>query len=334
MAARGARVLLFEHHNAGEASIASAGMLAPSVERSEGPTHDFAVAARDRYPSYLDWLHEATGVRVPLNRLGVLQVAVSPSGMKGLRRSAAPGSEWLDRSELLALEPALSHALGALFSPHDGSVDNVALLHALDLLLDRSTLVQRQRARVTRVASQDGATIAIDATGARYSAKHIVIAAGAWSAHIAGARRARVVEPVRGQLRSYDALPCSHTMYGPRGYLVPRGGATLAGSTMERVAFTTGTTPEGIAKVESAAEEICPSLATAARGSAWSGFRPVTPDLLPLLGADPELPEIIYATGHSRNGVLLAPLTADIVANIIFEDVLNFDISQYRPDRF
>lgn len=334
MAERGARVILLEHHSAGEASVASAGMLAPSVERSDGPAHDIAIAARDRYPSYLEWLRESTGARVPLNRLGVLQVALSPAGVKGLKRAASAGSQWLDQSELLALEPALPHAFGALLSPHDGCVDNVALLYALDLFLERSTLVHRERARITKIASGDDGVIATDANGARYSAGHAVVAAGAWSGAIEGAGLARVVEPVRGQLLSYDALPCSHTIYGPRGYLVPRGSATLAGSTMERVGFATGTTAEGIGKVASAAEEICPSLAHAARSSSWSGFRPVTPDLLPLLGPDPDHPRMIYATGHSRNGVLLAPLTADIVANIIFEDVLNFDISQYRPARF
>jgi glycine oxidase len=103
---------------------------------------------------------------------------------------------------------------------------------------------------------------------------------------------------------------------------------------MERVGFTPGTTAEGVARVSSAAEEICPSLAAAQPATAWSGFRPVTPDMLPLIGADPRNPRIVYATGHSRNGVLLAPLTAEIVAKIIFEDALNFDPGRYRPDRF
>ncbi|CAN5651126.1 glycine oxidase ThiO [soil metagenome] len=309
-------------------------MLAPSVERAEGPAHDLALAARDRYPSYLDWLLERSGLSVPLNRLGILQVALSPAGVKGLRRAAGPGSEWLARDQLAALEPALSHALGALHSPHDGSVDNVLLLDALDALLSRSPLVRRIEARVTAVAPTATGVTVTDGTGTRYDAGHVVIAAGAWSGQIDGARCARAVEPVRGQLVSYGVAPSRHTLYGPRGYLVPRGGSTIAGSTMERVGFASGTTDEGIARVSSAGTEICPALAAAPPVAAWSGLRPVTPDLLPLLGADPDEPRVVYATGHSRNGVLLAPLTADIVANLVFEDVLNFDISQYRPDRF
>ena len=308
-------------------------MLAPSVERAEGPAHDIAVTARDRYPSFLEWLHDATGIQVPLNRLGVLQVAVSPAGVKGLRRTAAAGSEWLDQADLQKLEPALSHALGALLSPNDGCVDNVALLGALDALLTRSPRVHRVCAKVVRIASENGGVIVMDDKGASHAAEQVVIAAGAWSSQIKGARLAGAVEPVRGQLVSYDAQPCTHTMYGPRGYLVPRGRATLAGSTMERVGFSTGTTAEGVARVTAAAQEICPALG-GTPDATWSGLRPVTPDLLPLLGRDPEDPRAIYATGHSRNGVLLAPLTADIVAKLVFEDVLNFDISQYRPDRF
>lgn len=334
LSGRGASVLILEQSSPGEASAASAGMLAPSIERAEGSAHELGVAARDRYPSYIDWLRERTGIAVPLNRLGILQVAVTPAGVKGLKRSPNPGSQWLDHAELVAEEPALSHALGAMYSPHDGCVDNVKLLEALDALLALSPLVRRAQARVTTVsATADSATVT-DEAGARHEAGHVVIAAGAWSSRIEGARYAAAVEPVRGQLISYDAAPCRHTLYGPRGHLVPRGAGTIAGSTTERVGFTHGTTQEGIAKVRSAAEEICPALAAARVSRAWSGFRPVTPDLLPIIGPDPDAPRIIYATGHSRNGILLAPLTADLVADMVFEAVLNFDLEQYHPGRY
>ena len=331
---RGARVLILEHASAGEASAASAGMLAPSVERAQGNAHALAVAARDRYPSYIRWLRERTSVDVPLNRLGILQIAVSPAGAKGLRRAPNPETQWLDRDELIAEEPALSHALGAMYSPHDGCVDNVRLLQALDALLFRSPLVRRVQARATSVRAGPGSVTVTDATGTQHAAGHAVIAAGAWSSQIEGVRYARFVEPVRGQLVSYEAAPCRHTLYGPRGYLVPRGASTIAGSTTERVGFAAGTTEEGLAKVRAAGEEICPALRAAPVAAAWSGLRPVTPDLLPLIGPDPEAPRLVYATGHSRNGVLLAPLTAEIVAAMIFEDVLNLDPAPYHPGRF
>lgn len=309
-------------------------MLAPSVERADADANRLALAARDRYPAYLEWLRERSGIEVPLNRLGILQVALSAAGVKGLQKSANPGSQWLDRAELTALEPALAHAFGALYSAGDGCVDNVVLLSALDTLLSRTSLVSRVSAHITGVASTANSVAFTATDGTRYSAGHGLIAAGAWSAQIEGARLAAVVEPLRGQLVSFAAAPCRHTLYGPRGYLVPRGESTIAGSTAERVGFTPGTTAAGIARLRSAAGEICPVLASAPPAAAWSGFRPVTPDMLPLIGPDPEAPRILYATGHSRNGILLAPLTAEIVTNLIFEDVLTLDVERYRPDRF
>ena len=309
-------------------------MLAPSVERADAAANELALAARDGYPSYIEWLRERSGVAVALNRLGILQVALSAAGVKGLKKSAAPGSQWLERAELAALEPALAHAHGALYSADDGCVDNVALLAALDTLLSREPKLSRVTARVTGVVSTQKSVIVSTADGARYSAGHALVAAGAWSAEIEGARLAAVVEPMRGQLVSFAAAPCRHALYGPRGYLVPRAGSTIAGATSERVGFTAGTTDQGTARVRSSAEEICPALAAALPAAAWSGFRPVTPDMLPLIGPDPETPRILYATGHSRNGILLAPLTADIVANLVFEDVLNLPAERYRPDRF
>ena len=100
---RGLTVLLIGDQRAGEASSAAAGMLAPSIERAVGPAHDFAVAARDRYPAYVEELAEQTGIRVPLNRLGILQVALTEAGVKGLRRTALPNSQWIERRELAEL---------------------------------------------------------------------------------------------------------------------------------------------------------------------------------------------------------------------------------------
>src|SRR5215210_962302 len=138
LAERGVSVTLIGEHRSGEASPAAAGMLAPSVERAYGPAHDFGVAARDRYPSYIEFLADRTGVTVPLNRRGILQVALSEKGIKGLRKTAFETAVWLDSKELRDLEPALSHALGAMLNPHDGAVDNVALLHALERLASTS----------------------------------------------------------------------------------------------------------------------------------------------------------------------------------------------------
>jgi glycine oxidase len=334
LAERKVSVTLISVHRPGEASPAAAGMLAPSVERAAGPAHDFGIAARDRYPAFVDFLADRTGVRVPLNRLGILQVALSEKGIKGLKKTALSTSRWLEAKELRELEPALSHGLGAIFSPDDGAVDNTVLLTALEKLCAASDRITRVSEAVIAVEPARNACTLTTESGARHTASRVVIAAGAWAGRIAGARFARAVEPARGQLVSYSASPLRHVAYGPRGYVVPRGNATIGGSTMENVGFDSSTTATGVKKVRAASEEICPTLAAAQRTDAWAGLRPITPDMLPLLGPDPEHASLIYACGHSRNGVLMAPLTGDLIADLVTESPLSHDLSQFRPDRF
>ena len=334
LAERGLLVTLVAERRPGEASPASAGMLAPSVERATGPAHDFAVAARDRYPGYVAFLADRTGLTVPLNRLGILQLALNEKGVRGLKRTALASSRWLDAGEVGELEPALSHGLGAMYNPDDGAVDSSLLLAALQRLVAASERITTIEDAVIDLEPGAASCSARTRSGRRLGAPHIVIAAGAWSAEIRGARLAAPVEPARGQLVLYRACPLRHVVYGPRGYVVPRGDGTIGGSTMEKSGFDASVTEAGVAKVKAAAEEICPLLASTRAPKSWAGLRPVTPDLLPILGPDPEHPPVIYACGHSRNGVLMAPLTGDVVADLVTGTPLSHDLSQFRPARF
>ena len=335
IARRGLRVALVSEPRTGEASAAAAGMLAPSVEKSSGPAHRFAIAARDMYPAYLEDLADLTGIRVPLNRLGVLQIALSSRGVTGLRKTAPADSEWVDRSELAKLEPTLGHALGAVLNANDGSVDNVMLLSALEELAAREKLITRISDAGTELTHDQVSVQVTLASGTTISASHVVLSPGAWGASIRGAELLSAVKPNRGQMVSYDAIGLRHVTYGPRGYLVPRtAGTIVAGATMEDVGFDSSTTPEGLARVRSAAEEIAPALAVGTVNASWAGLRPVTPDMLPLLGPDPSNPRIVYACGHSRNGILLAPLTGETVAALVTEEPMSHDLSQFHPARF
>ena len=309
-------------------------MLAPSVEQATGAAHDFAVAARDRYPSYVEYLAEKTGVRVPLNRRGILQVALTEKGIKGLKKTAPASAQWMDADELRRLEPSLAHALGAMFNIGDGAVDNIILLDALKKLTARNQRITRIDSAITKIGATAKSCEVILQDKSHRTAERVVLAAGAWVGKIAGARFARVVKPARGQLVSYSSTPLRHVAYGPRGYVVPRTDSLIGGSTMEDVGFDADTSAAGIKKVRAAAEEICPVLESSHDVRAWAGLRPVTPDMLPLLGADPEYPSLLYACGHSRNGVLMAPLTGDIIADVVTESPLSYDLAQFRPDRF
>lgn len=208
IAARGRKVTVVSEHRQGEASPAAAGMLAPSVERSVGPSHAFAIAARDFYPGYLELLADATGIRVPINRLGVLQVALSAKGVQGLRGSMSPGSVWLDRIELAEMEPTLGHALGAVLNPNDGAVDNAVLMKALTELVEALSAIDRIDAAVIRVAASERGAVVETNKGDTIESDNVVLSPGP-GAHRSRAPALSAVAPSRGQLVSTAQLACA-----------------------------------------------------------------------------------------------------------------------------
>ncbi|MDF2772892.1 MAG: glycine oxidase [Geminicoccaceae bacterium] len=333
-AERGLTVRLVASRLSGEASLAGAGLLAPSVERGDEPAHAFAIAARERYPTYVEWLRDRTGIDVPLSQQGIIQLAVNDAGVRGLKRAMPDGARWLDRDELAELEPALAHGLGGVLHERDGWVDNEVLFRALRQLAAEHPRVSLVDDRVTRLRFSPDAA-AIGTSGAVYRGGRAVLAAGAWSALIDGLPRALAVEPVRGQILAYATAPLSRAVYGPTGYVVPRAdGRTLVGATMERVGFEVATTEAGIARLRRTAAEILPSLAEVEPTQAWAGIRPISADLQPILGADPREPWLIYATGHSRNGILMTPLTGDCVAALLMSEPPPVSLAPFAADRF
>lgn len=333
-AERGLTVRLVASRLSGEASVAGAGLLAPSVERGDGPSHAFAIAARERYPTYLAWLRDRTGIDVPLSQQGIIQLAVNDAGVRGLKRAMPDGARWLDRDELAELEPALAHGLGGVLHERDGWVDNEVLFRALRQLVTEHPRVALVDDRVARLRFGPDAA-AIGTSGAVYRGGRAVLAAGAWSALIDGLPRALAVEPVRGQMLAYATSLLSRAVYGPTGYVVPRAdGRTLVGATMERAGFEVATTEAGIARLRRTAAEILPSLAEVDPTQAWAGIRPISADLQPILGADPREPWLIYATGHSRNGILMTPLTGDCVAALLMAEPPPVPLAPFAPDRF
>ncbi|HUQ83775.1 MAG TPA: FAD-dependent oxidoreductase [Gemmatimonadaceae bacterium] len=333
-AERGFRVQLVGHTQNGQSSLAAAGLLAPSIERSEGPGSEFGIAARDRYPAYVAWLRDRTGIDVPLNRDGIIQVALNEAGVRGLRRGMPGDARWLDHADLVELEPALSHGLGGVIHADDGAVDNVRLFEALQTLVAAHPRITVADDIVAEMSFAPFVT-AVGRSGTTYFSERAILCAGAWSSTIVGLPRELPVEPVRGQMISYDGVPLRRPVYGPTGYVVPRtSGRTLVGATMERAGFESVTTPDGIDRLRRTAAEIVPSFAHAAPAHAWAGLRPISRDLHPILGPDPDEPRLIYATGHSRNGVLMTPLTGDCIASVLLGEAPPADISPFSIGRF
>ena len=334
VAERGFSVRLVGESRPGESSLAAAGMLAPSVERADGPADEFGIAARDRYPAYVDWLRGRTGIDVPLNRAGIVQAAMTEAGVRGLQRAMPAQAEWLDARSLRSLEPSLGHTLGGVYHAHDGATDNVLLHRALSAVVESNPRIDISRCGVTSISFAPSVR-AVCNDGSIYSADRVVLATGAWASTLTGLPRVIPVEPVRGQMISYAKTLVERCIYGPTGYIVPRpDGRTLVGATTERVGFEPVTTQEGIDKLKRTAVEILPMLAGLEPASAWAGLRPMSADLHPILGPDPEEPRLFYATGHSRNGVLMTPITGECTAALLSGESSPVDISAFSISRF
>jgi glycine oxidase len=145
------------------------------------------------------------------------------------------------------------------------------------------------------------------------------------------------INPVRGQMLCFEANPqiAQHVIYSPRGYIVPRrDGRLLAGSTTEHAGFDKSVTAEGVHSIRSTAREISPRMASLRMTDSWVGLRPRASDTLPVLGPCAEIEGVYYATGHYRNGILLAPVTGELIAEAVIDKVFPPSLSIFSPDRF
>jgi thiazole synthase len=318
----------------GAASRAAAGMLAPSLEGMPASVLPYALQARDYYPEFLADLREQTGLAVGLNRKGILELADRDEDLSLLRERMLPGAEFLSPTELAALEPALAMHAGAILHPNDGAVDNLALMRALESAVERRTAIRMVADRVTAL---DPARRTVTTAGSTQpiSTQWIVLAAGAWAAGIGGLPRHLPVKPVRGQLLNLRECPLRHVMYAPRtGYLIPRAGTLVVGATIEQTDFVNETTAWGRQELLSVVTRTLPTLATPTVLEHWAGLRPMTPDTLPILGSDPAEPALVYATGFSRNGILLAPWAARQIVSSMVAERPSKSLDSFRVDRF
>lgn len=345
LAARERRVLLLERAMPGsEASGAAAGMLTPQVEVLPGdPLLPLAIAARERYAELVAELDRRTGVNVGYAGGGSVQVALDDDDASLLERQAGEQraiglrAEWLDRAALARRHPGIAPAArGALLAPDDARVNNVTLTAALlaDAIRYGAEIVDHEA--VTEVVIKSGRVASVSTSRRRYSTSAAVVAAGAWSPALRGLPRPLPVEPVRGQMAvvTWPAGEPTGVLFGRHVYVVPRGSDALLGSTMESAGFAKDNTPGGLAHVFGGSVAMLPALASQRIHRTWAGLRPVTPDGRPLLGADPEVEGLWYATGHGRKGILLAPLTGEIIRDLILDGATRWDIAPCAVTRF
>jgi glycine/D-amino acid oxidase-like deaminating enzyme len=300
LAVRGAACTVLDPRPiAGGATQASAGMLAPYVEAHEaGPLLDLGIRSLAMYDDWIAAVRRESGIDVEYRRIGTLET---------LTNRAIPEHGYVAAAPLAEALAAAAGRHGARFV----------------------------RARVDRIGRHaDGFRITTAAQ--TFEAPHVVVAAGAWSNAIEGIR-IPPVRPVRGQLLylGWNGAPLATIVWGPRCYVVPwLDGTVLVGATVEEAGFDERSTAAGVQTLLDAVCELLPDAREATFLAARAGLRPTTPDELPVIGADPEMPALVHATGHYRNGVLLAPITARLVADLVIDGRRDPALEHFRPDRF
>jgi glycine oxidase len=370
LARRGARVTVVEAREPGQgATQASAGVLAPFIEAlEENALQRLCVESLGLYEEFIERVRRDSGVDVEYRRTGTLEVALDEAEAEHLqsaaRALAAKGirAELLNAADVIAVEPTLAPAtVAALFLPDHGYVAAPALTQALAAAARAHGATFQSHTRVERIARDgegtaagggsrsagsaagaggDAGALRIETSAGTLRADAIVCSSGSWAGAVeAGAPMAMPIRPVRGQMlylrwRAETPQP-SRVIWGSRCYLVPwADGTLLVGATVEEVGFAEQTTVAGVRTLLDAARELLPQTHAAEFIQARVGLRPASSDSLPVIGESDEQPGVYFAAGHYRNGILLAPLTAQMIADELLDHRRHPLLGATSPARF
>ncbi|GIV97364.1 MAG: glycine oxidase ThiO [Herpetosiphonaceae bacterium] len=343
-------VTIVERGEAGRAATwAAGGILAPQIEGDEGSEHvrRLFLASHALWPAWARELEHSAGMAVDYRSEGTLVVAFGQEGARLLRqeyeaqRKGEIGLEWLSGKEVRRREPHLSaNVSAALFSALGHQVDNRKVALALRTAFLRSGGVLREHTPVEEIMITAGRVQGVRAAGEILMADVVVLAAGSWSASIPGlpADTRLPVRPVKGQIVAVrmpsEAPFLRHVIYGAGVYLVPRlDGRLLVGATVEECGFDTQVTAGAVFALLRGARRILPVIDDRPVIEMWAGLRPGSPDGAPILG-EAQVSGLIVATGHFRNGILLAPITAESISHLILTGESPEVIRSFSPQRF
>jgi glycine oxidase len=304
-----------------------------------------AKASMALYPQFVENVEEISGQNVGFRPKGTLQALFSRDAARELSTVIALyhgmglKAEPIRADDARELEPALNPDLeAAVLRREEASVDNRALTRAVLDAAHKSGAEVIAGRRVTSIwrAGKRCDGLIFGEKAERVSAKWTIIAAGSFSARIAGVEVWAPVKPAKGQMAALrsEEVEIERVLWSDKIYLVPRNdGRILAGATVEYVGFDKHVTAGGMEKLLSGALELAPSLASARVEETWAGLRPDSPDHLPILGAT-DLEGLLIATGHFRNGILLAPVTARLMREWISAAGVSIDCERFSPTRF
>jgi glycine oxidase len=346
LALRGIRdvTVLERAHPGAEASSAAAGILAPQVEAVHADVFfQLACASRDNYLDFAAALQQETEIDVELDTTGVLYLGFTEEDENELsnrykwQTSQNLQVDRLNAAEVRRLEPQIAaNVVCALRFPNDFQIENRLLIAALTRANEKLGVRVMPNCEVKSLVNRGERIEGVETSDGVISTRVVIIAAGAWCSSIGNVRPPVKIEPVRGQMLCFrhSSILTRHLLYSTRGYLVPRrDGRLLAGSTSEQVGFEKRVTAEGTALIKGMAAEIIPMLANLSFVDSWAGFRPRADDGLPVLGPSEEIAGLFFAMGHYRNGILLAPITAQLIADAI-EGLSSPFLLSFSPGRF
>jgi glycine oxidase len=341
----GAKVAILDAGAVGqEASWAGAGILSPAHESPEMRSMiELTRASLELYPVFVKQIEQQTGRSVGFHAYGLLEVLESDLSRVELNAIAEAQHQQIETAQLLTgeqarkLEPSLSAEVkAAILRPEDASVDNRALtaavLHAGRML---GVEIYENNAAVS-ILRDDGRSLGFATKTGNIEAKWAVIAAGCFSAGIEGAKRYAPVVPAKGQMVALRCPTASirRVLMSEHVYLVPRDdGRILVGATVEQVGFDRVVHEDAIQNLLDAAIALVPALNLHEVVEKWSGLRPDSPDHLPILGPT-DVEGLLIATGHFRNGILLAPITAQIICEYIQTQRIDWEYQRFSPIRF
>jgi glycine oxidase len=331
-----------------EASWAAAGMLSPAPDSPAAiPLVPLGRASLAIYPEFVATIEEASEICTDYRTGGALEVLCHGdaerdlSTLVALHHGLGLACEPLRVEEAREMEPVLGRdARAAAFLPDEASVNPRLLTTALLAATRVAGAALRPGLEVVSlVGDKQRCTGVRTAGGETLLAEHVVLAAGCWTSQLPEVAPCAPTRPARGQMVAlrHGGKPIHRVLRSERGYIVPRDHENpqelVAGSTLENSGYEKAVTSGGLEQILSAMNELAPSLADAEILETWSGLRPGTPDQLPILGPT-DMEGLMIATGHYRNGILLAPITAKLIMEWITEGRVSLDCEDFSPLRF
>lgn len=344
LAGAGLKVGIIERGRIGcEASRAAAGMLAPQTEAaSPGHFLDLCLRGRDMHRGFAEMLAEISGIDIEYRDAGTLAIALGGEdemlGWSSWQADAGLRFEKLSPAAIRSLEPAVTElAARAIFIPEDHQVENRRMMDALDIACRQAGVEIVEGEEVISLTVEHGKAKGVVCEKDRFDAGAVVVAAGCWSSRLLEPVGLNItITPARGQMIALAGaqVSISRTLHSSKCYIVPRGDRRLlVGATVEYVGFHKANTVGGISSLLAAALEVVPALKESEIIETWSGLRPDTQDHLPILGPS-GIDNLLLATGHFRNGILLAPITAELIAECVINNRAQDWLSPFSFERF